>query len=152
MGSESHDIKITPFLAIKYIGSLALLGFSIAMVIALIFTGNTRVANEATNEDLRELEMMHCRLSECLMNYERIQSGGAKMPCPLEGGEVWGANKWVTRYVDYTSKYGLGFLLNDGSSGVYFNDSTKAVHSVTTDEFVYIERRRAGADGTIKEP
>lgn len=21
---------------------------------------------------------------------------------------------WVTRYVDYTSKYGLGFLLNDG--------------------------------------
>jgi len=106
----------------------------------------------ATNEDLRELEMMHDRLSECLTNYERIQSGGAKMPCPLEGGEVWGANKWVTRYVDYTSKYGLGFLLNNGSSGVYFNDSTKAVHSATTDEFVYIERRRAGTDGTIKEP
>jgi hypothetical protein len=25
-----------------------------------------------------------------------------------------GPNKWVARYVDYTSKYGLGFLLNDG--------------------------------------
>ena len=22
--------------------------------------------------------------------------------------------KWVSRFVDYTSKYGLGFLLNDG--------------------------------------
>ena len=22
--------------------------------------------------------------------------------------------KWITRYVDYTSKYGLGFLMNDG--------------------------------------
>ena len=31
------------------------------------------------------------------------------------------------RYVDYTSKYGLGYLLNDGSTGVYFNDSTKIV-------------------------
>lgn len=25
-----------------------------------------------------------------------------------------GPTKWVTRYVDYTSKYGLGFLMNDG--------------------------------------
>jgi len=25
-----------------------------------------------------------------------------------------GPKKWVTRYVDYTSKYGLGFLMNDG--------------------------------------
>ena len=25
-----------------------------------------------------------------------------------------GPSKWVSRYVDYTSKYGLGFLLNDG--------------------------------------
>ena len=25
-----------------------------------------------------------------------------------------GPTKWVSRYVDYTSKYGLGFLLNDG--------------------------------------
>merc|ERR1719443_2152415 len=46
--TDSHDIKITPFLAIKYVGSIGLLFFSIAMVIALIFTGNTRVANEAS--------------------------------------------------------------------------------------------------------
>lgn len=94
---------------------------------------------------------MHHRLDECLTDYERIQHGGAKVECPLKGGEVWGANKWVTRYVDYTAKYGLGFLLNDGSSGVYFNDSTKAVHPATGDGFAYVERRRACADG-VSEP
>lgn len=99
----------------------------------------------AYSDDLHELVMMHSRLEECLANYERVQNGGAKAECPLIGGEVWGSKKWVTRYVDYTSKYGLGFLLNDGSSGVYFNDSTKAVHSATCDRFIYVERR-GGAD------
>lgn len=110
-------------------------------------------ASSAGNDDLHELVMMHSRLEECLANYERIQNGGAKVECPLRGGEVWGANKWVTRYVDYTSKYGLGFLLNDGSSGVYFNDSTKAVHSAEGDSFIYVERRKTGgAEGGVREP
>mmetsp|Transcript_59123 Transcript_59123/g.125642 ORF Transcript_59123/g.125642 Transcript_59123/m.125642 type:complete len:907 (+) Transcript_59123:304-3024(+) len=108
-------------------------------------------SSSAASEDLQELVMMHSRLEECLENYERIQNGGAKVDCPLKGGEVWGANRWVTRYVDYTSKYGLGFLLNDGSSGVYFNDSTKAVHSATADNFVYVERRKNSAGG-VREP
>ena len=99
----------------------------------------------ASSDDLHELVTIHSRLEECQANYERVQNGGPKAECPLIGGEVWGSKKWVTRYVDYTSKYGLGFLLNDGSSGVYFNDSTKAVHSATGDNFIYVERR-GGAD------
>lgn len=49
---------------------------------------------------------------------------------------------WVTRYVDYSSKYGLGFLLSDGSSGVYFNDATKIVLEPAGVTFEYIERAR----------
>jgi polo-like kinase 1 len=49
---------------------------------------------------------------------------------------------WVVRYVDYTSKYGLGFLFNTGSAGVYFNDSTKIVLSADGTVFQYTERRR----------
>jgi POLO box duplicated region len=49
---------------------------------------------------------------------------------------------WVTRYVDYTSKYGLGFLLSDGSSGVYFNDSTKTALEAGGDTFQYVERKK----------
>lgn len=104
----------------------------------------------SNNDDLNELVMMHDRLDECLINYERVHNGGAKAECPLIGGEVWGSKRYVVRYVDYTSKYGLGFLFNDGSSGVYFNDSTRAVHSATNDTFVYIERRGGSGVGVDK--
>jgi POLO box duplicated region len=53
-----------------------------------------------------------------------------------------GPTTWVVRYVDYTCKYGLGFLLNDGCSGVYFNDSTKTALEPHGDTFQYIERKR----------
>lgn len=52
------------------------------------------------------------------------------------------ADVWVVRYVDYTSKYGLGFLLNNGIAGVYFNDNTKIVMSTEGTVFQYIERKR----------
>ncbi len=31
----------------------------------------------------------------------------------------------VKKWIDYSSKYGIGYLLNNRSYGVYFNDSTK---------------------------
>ncbi|KAL7579402.1 hypothetical protein ACA910_014071 [Epithemia clementina (nom. ined.)] len=58
--------------------------------------------------------------------------------------------KWVTRYVDYTSKYGLGFLLNDGTSGVCFNDSTKTSLERDGDMFQYIERKRTEEGEAIR--
>jgi hypothetical protein len=57
---------------------------------------------------------------------------------------------WVVKYVDYTSKYGLGFLLNTNSAGVYFNDSTKIILSPDGQIFQYIERRRRGSTGQIE--
>ena len=47
---------------------------------------------------------------------------------------------WVNRWVDYTSKYGLGYMLANGSIGVYFNDSTKIILSSDNDTFEYMER------------
>jgi len=44
---DNHDVKLTPFTLIRYTLSVVLLAFSIAIVIALIFTGNTRVARDA---------------------------------------------------------------------------------------------------------
>ena len=40
---------------------------------------------------------------------------------------------WVTRWVDYTSKYGLGYVLSDGTFGVVFNDATKMTQSALDD-------------------
>ena len=32
---------------------------------------------------------------------------------------------WVSKWVDYSDKYGLGYQLCDNSVGVLFNDSTR---------------------------
>merc|ERR1719187_1940516 len=32
---------------------------------------------------------------------------------------------WVSKWVDYSDKYGFGYALNDDSIGVVFNDLTK---------------------------
>ena len=36
---------------------------------------------------------------------------------------------WVVRWIDYSSKYGIGYQLSSGRIGVYFNDATKMVFS-----------------------
>ena len=44
--AESHDIALTPFTVLRYVLSIGMLIFSIIIVGALMFTGNTRVATE----------------------------------------------------------------------------------------------------------
>lgn len=48
---------------------------------------------------------------------------------------------WVTKWVDYSTKYGLGYLLSDQSAGVFFNDSTKIVAQNQGKSFYYYERK-----------
>lgn len=48
---------------------------------------------------------------------------------------------WVTKWVDYSTKYGLGYLLSDQSAGVFFNDSTKIVVESKGICFFYYERK-----------
>lgn len=42
-----------------------------------------------------------------------------------------GDTTFVRKWVDYSSKYGLGYLLSDRSTGIYFNDASKIVLSYT---------------------
>ena len=48
---------------------------------------------------------------------------------------------WIKKWVDYSSKYGLGYLLSNGASGVFFNDSTKIILDPHGHYFDYIEKR-----------
>jgi polo-like kinase 1 len=50
---------------------------------------------------------------------------------------------WISKWVDYTDKYGLGYQLCDNSVGVLFNDITKIVLLADETNMHYIER-----DGT----
>ena len=52
-----------------------------------------------------------------------------------------GPGCWVKKWVDYSSKYGLGYLLSNNSTGVFFNDSTKIVIDPDLHKFYYFERK-----------
>ena len=54
---------------------------------------------------------------------------------------IQGPDTWVKKWVDYSSKYGLGYLLSNGSTGVFFNDSSKIILEAKGNIFNYIERR-----------
>lgn len=45
----------------------------------------------------------------------------------------------IKKWIDYSSKYGIGYALTNGSCGVYFNDSSKML-SFSDDYFYYIEK------------
>lgn len=47
----------------------------------------------------------------------------------------------MTQYVDYSTKYGLGYLLSNGSSGVVFNDTTKIILDPKGSYFEYIYKK-----------
>ena len=94
------------------------------------------------------LETMHSRLEKSFnVKEERNNLEDNAVPHKMEHPSIW-----ISRYVDYTSKYGLGFLLNDGSAGVYFNDSTKIILSQDGNIFQYIERRKASSSESSKVP
>jgi len=47
----------------------------------------------------------------------------------------------VIKWLDYSNKYGIGYLLSNDSIGVYFNDSTKIVLDPDGQVFHYIEKK-----------
>jgi polo-like kinase 1 len=49
---------------------------------------------------------------------------------------------WVSRWVDYSKKYGLGYKLSNGQYGVFFNDATKILLKHDLDSLDYIQRQR----------
>ncbi|XP_034276515.2 serine/threonine-protein kinase PLK1 [Pantherophis guttatus] len=47
---------------------------------------------------------------------------------------------WVSKWVDYSDKYGLGYQLCDNSVGVLFNDSTRLIMYSDGDKLQYINQ------------
>jgi len=60
----------------------------------------------------------------------------------LPSDKVFGKTDiYVKKWVDYSSKYGMGYLLSNGSTGVFFNDSTKIILDSKALKFEYILRQ-----------
>ena len=48
----------------------------------------------------------------------------------------------IVKYVDYSSKYGMGYKLSNGSYGVVFNDQSKIVMHPNMFHFEYIDKSK----------
>ena len=48
---------------------------------------------------------------------------------------------YVIKWVDYSNKYGLGYVLNNGLIGVYFNDNTKMLYNPNNKRITVVERK-----------
>ena len=44
-------------------------------------------------------------------------------------------------WVDYSKKYGIGYMLNDGSVGVYFNDGSKILGGYESPFVYYVDKK-----------
>ncbi len=62
-----------------------------------------------------------------VMHYSRFLLTCISPPAPIPAHEVATNGLWISKWVDYSNKYGLGYQLSDGSVGVLFNDGTKMV-------------------------
>jgi hypothetical protein len=58
-------------------------------------------------------------LGTCL---ERIPKGSKANPAPINAEIIW-----VTKWVDYSNKYGFGFQLSSDALGVLFNDTSRII-------------------------
>ena len=55
---------------------------------------------------------------------------------------------WIKKWVDYSNKYGIGYLISNGCTGVYFNDSSKIIS--WNDGFYYISRKGNSQEETTE--
>ena len=60
-----------------------------------------------------------------------------KSPKTINQAEEICVHKWV----DYSNKYGLGYILTNGDTGVFFNDSSKILIEQNSGKFKYYERK-----------
>lgn len=63
------------------------------------------------------------------MNY---LNGGSKSTKSLNKNQIreslsQASTIFVKKWVDYSAKYGLGYLLSDGTTGICFNDWSKMI-------------------------
>ena len=99
--------------------------------------GSVAEGGKKALEDEEALKTMHRNVAAA------IASAGAT---PVLAGDAAGElplpNVWVSRWVDYSKKYGLGYKLSNAQYGVFFNDATKILLKPDGNNLEYIQRQR----------
>ncbi|KAJ3411523.1 Cell cycle serine/threonine-protein kinase cdc5/MSD2 [Chytridiales sp. JEL 0842] len=74
--------------------------------------------------------------------YKNISAACKRVGTPNAGPRVKSQeippDIFITKWIDYSNKYGLGYQLRDGSIGVYFNDSTSILLAADNNHIEYL--------------
>lgn len=104
----------------------------------------------AKDEDMVPSEFAEpadCYLSDMMVQLTSVNAAkpSEKALIRLEEAEDPACNPifWISKWVDYSDKYGLGYQLCDNSVGVLFNDSTRLIMYTDGDSLQYIERNNS---------
>ena len=64
---------------------------------------------------------------------------------------IGGPKIWVKKWVDYSSKYGLGYIFSNGCVGFSFNDSSKMTSDVEGNTFQYLAKTSNNEEDVLTE-
>ena len=81
-------------------------------------TDRTNSINKSNNKDMGRAKSQRILKDSSKSNYDKTPKKGVV-------AEPQNVNITVKKWIDYSSKYGIGYTLSNNMIGVYFNDSTK---------------------------
>ncbi|KAL4513162.1 hypothetical protein ABPG72_017847 [Tetrahymena utriculariae] len=91
-------------------------------------TGNQDPNNKQGNKCQSVQNLISMNKTDGFQNHQNQQQANAEENNQIDGSKN---NLWVVQYVDYSSKYGLGYLLSNQSAGVKESDEITEKHPLT---------------------
>jgi polo-like kinase 1 len=76
-----------------------------------------------------------------LASSTQFQSSRILIPDMVNNNLILKSEIWVTKWVDFSNTFGLGYILNNGHIGLYFNDTTKIILNPIEKTFTYIDKK-----------
>jgi len=96
-----------------------------------------KLARKASEENIRNIRNNNDRDDykfDVAKNSERINDGERLL---TDYKEIF-----VKKWVDYSGKYGLGYRLSNGMTGLFFNDATKILLKLDNESINYYEKKK----------
>ena len=114
----------------------------------LVLSNGGNMEDDRDKDDVEEVRMMHDQIEKSFLAPDQA-SVPEVQPQDMQGqSNLKPADLWVNKWVDYSNKYGLGYLLSNGNTGVYFNDSSKLILHKNGFTFEHIPRRASSSSSS----
>lgn len=134
-------------------GAVAPASSAASAAVTAASSAKTSSSSRAVDDDYAALSTMHEKLTASFAvmgsasGRSSVPTGSASVATSSGSGSGSGVRTpyYTVSWVDYSSRYGLGAQLSDGTVAVHFNDATKIALSADGQTVQYIERVRSSS-------